>query len=44
MEDMETEKEISSFKDECLGMAVLHMLHQALQTGCALQEVAKKNR
>lgn len=44
MEDMETEEEISSFKNESLGMAVLHMSHQALQTGSTLQEVAKKHR
>lgn len=41
---METEEEISCFKNESLGMAVLDMLHQALQTGCTLQAVAKKNR
>lgn len=44
MEDMKTEEEISSFKNESLGMAVLHMSHQALQTGSTLQEVAKKHR
>lgn len=44
MEDMKTEDEISSFKNESLGMAVLHMSHQALQTGSTLQEVAKKHR
>lgn len=43
MEDMEKE-EFSSFKNESLGMAVLQMSHQALQTGCTLQEVAKKSR
>lgn len=44
MGDMKTEEEISSFKNESLGMAVLHMSHQALQTGSTLQEVAKKHR
>lgn len=44
MEDMKTEEEISSFKNESLGMAVLHMSHQALQTDSTLQEVAKKHR
>ncbi|XP_011602398.2 non-receptor tyrosine-protein kinase TYK2 [Takifugu rubripes] len=43
MEDMKTEEEISSFKNESLGMAVLHMSHQALQTGSTLQEVARKH-
>lgn len=44
MEDMKTEEEIRCFKNESLGMAALHMSHQALQTGCTLQYVAKKNR
>lgn len=44
MEDMETKEEIRSFKNDSLGMAVLDMSHQALQTGCTLQAVAKKNR
>uniref|UniRef100_A0A4W5QM70 Tyrosine-protein kinase n=1 Tax=Hucho hucho TaxID=62062 RepID=A0A4W5QM70_9TELE len=29
------------YKNESLGMAVLHLSHQALRTGCTLQEVAK---
>ncbi|XP_056610016.1 non-receptor tyrosine-protein kinase TYK2 [Triplophysa dalaica] len=36
------EEEISRFKNECLGMAVLHLSHTALQTGCSLQDVAKQ--
>ncbi|XP_065820545.1 non-receptor tyrosine-protein kinase TYK2 [Labrus bergylta] len=41
MEDVKSEEEISRFKNESLGMAVLHLSHQAMQTGCSLQEVAK---
>lgn len=44
MEDVQSEEELSRFKNESLGMAVLHLSHQAMQTGCTLQEVAKKNR
>ncbi|XP_051994646.1 non-receptor tyrosine-protein kinase TYK2 [Xyrauchen texanus] len=36
------EKEIGRFKNECLGMAVLHLSHTALQTGSSLQDVAKQ--
>uniref|UniRef100_A0A673YVF4 Tyrosine-protein kinase n=1 Tax=Salmo trutta TaxID=8032 RepID=A0A673YVF4_SALTR len=32
---------LSRFKNESLGMAVLHLSHQALRSGCTLQEVAK---
>ncbi|KAM3598092.1 uncharacterized protein V6R79_013377 [Siganus canaliculatus] len=42
MEDIESEEELSRFKNESLGMAVLHLSHQAIQTGCTLQDVAKK--
>lgn len=44
MEDIKTEEELSRFKNESLGMAVLHLLHQAVRTGCTLQDVAKKIR
>lgn len=44
MEDIESEEELSRFKNESLGMAVLHLSHQAVQTGCTLQDVAKKVR
>ncbi|CAJ1075309.1 non-receptor tyrosine-protein kinase TYK2 [Xyrichtys novacula] len=43
MEDVQSEEELSRFKNESLGMAVLHLSHQAMQTGQSLQEVAKKN-
>ncbi|KAJ8345600.1 hypothetical protein SKAU_G00297930 [Synaphobranchus kaupii] len=35
-------EELSRFKNESLGMAVLHLSHEALLSGCTLQEVAKK--
>ncbi|XP_036408100.1 non-receptor tyrosine-protein kinase TYK2 [Megalops cyprinoides] len=35
-------EELSRFKNESLGMAVLHLSHQALLSGRTLQEVAKK--
>lgn len=38
------EEEISRFKNECLGMAVLHLSYTALQTGTSLQDVAKQTR
>lgn len=44
MEDIESEEELSRFKNESLGMAVLHLSHQAVQTGCTLQDVARKVR
>lgn len=44
MEEVLSEGEQSRFKNESLGMAVLHLLHQAMQTDCTLQEVAKKVR
>ena len=44
MEEMESEDEPNCFKNESLGMAVLHLSHQALQTGCTLQDVAKRIR
>ncbi|TMS15324.1 Non-receptor tyrosine-protein kinase TYK2 [Larimichthys crocea] len=42
MEDVQSEEELSRFKNESLGMAVLHLSHQAMQTGSTLQDVAKK--
>ncbi|XP_049601369.1 non-receptor tyrosine-protein kinase TYK2 isoform X2 [Syngnathus scovelli] len=42
MEIMNTEEELSRFKSESLGMAMLHLMHLALQTGSTLQRVAKK--
>lgn len=41
MEEAQEEEELSRFKNESLGMAVLHLSHKALQTGSTLQEVAK---
>ncbi|XP_059204036.1 non-receptor tyrosine-protein kinase TYK2 [Centropristis striata] len=42
MEEVQTEEELSSFKNESLGMAVLQLSHQAMQTGSTLQDVAEK--
>ncbi|XP_023269688.1 non-receptor tyrosine-protein kinase TYK2 [Seriola lalandi dorsalis] len=42
MEDVQSEEELNRFKNESLGMAVLHLSHQAVQTGCTLQDVAEK--
>ncbi|XP_023677746.2 non-receptor tyrosine-protein kinase TYK2 isoform X1 [Paramormyrops kingsleyae] len=36
------EIELGRFKNESLGMAVLHLSHQALYQNCTLQEAAKK--
>ncbi|CAB1341815.1 unnamed protein product, partial [Coregonus sp. 'balchen'] len=44
MEDAQGKEELSRFKNESLGMAVLHLSHQALHSGCTLQEVAKSVR
>lgn len=44
LEDVTGEAAISGFKNESLGMAVLHLSHKALQTGASLQEVAKQTR
>lgn len=44
MEEIESDDELSSLKSECLGMAVLHLSHLAVETGCTLQEVDKKIR
>ncbi|XP_008281324.1 non-receptor tyrosine-protein kinase TYK2 isoform X2 [Stegastes partitus] len=42
MEDVKSEEELNRFKNESLGMAVLHLSHQAVQTGSTLQDVASK--
>uniref|UniRef100_A0A3Q2Y768 Tyrosine kinase 2 n=1 Tax=Hippocampus comes TaxID=109280 RepID=A0A3Q2Y768_HIPCM len=42
MEKLNSEEELSLFKNESLGMAMLHLMHLALQTGSTLQRVAKK--
>lgn len=44
MEDIDSEEELSRFKNESLGMAVLHLSHLAIQKDLTLQEVAKKHR
>nr|AMV91904.1 tyrosine kinase 2 [Acanthogobius hasta] len=43
IEDLKSEEELSRFKNESLGMAVLHLSHYAIQTNTKLQEVAEKN-
>ncbi|XP_070704408.1 non-receptor tyrosine-protein kinase TYK2 [Pempheris klunzingeri] len=42
MEDFQSAADLSRFKNESLGMAVLHLSHQAMQTGCTLQDAAKE--
>ncbi|XP_042360188.1 non-receptor tyrosine-protein kinase TYK2 [Plectropomus leopardus] len=42
LEDLQSQEEISRFKNESLGMAVLQLSHQAIQTGSTLQDVAEK--
>uniref|UniRef100_A0A8C9TXD0 Tyrosine-protein kinase n=1 Tax=Scleropages formosus TaxID=113540 RepID=A0A8C9TXD0_SCLFO len=44
LDEVQEEQELSRFKSECLGMAVLHLCQQALQSGCTLQDMAKKTR
>ena len=44
MEEAKGEEELSRFKNESLGMAVLQLSHQALQTDSTLQEVTKSIR
>ncbi|XP_069571634.1 non-receptor tyrosine-protein kinase TYK2 [Brachyistius frenatus] len=43
MEDVKSEEELIRFKNESLGMAVLHLSHQAMETESTLQDVAEKN-
>ncbi|XP_005749978.2 non-receptor tyrosine-protein kinase TYK2 [Pundamilia nyererei] len=42
MEDVKTEEEQTRFKNESLGMAVLHLSYQAIKTESTLQDVASK--
>ncbi|XP_058024607.1 non-receptor tyrosine-protein kinase TYK2 isoform X1 [Ahaetulla prasina] len=42
LKDLHTEQEIHQFKNESLGMAVLHLCHLALKKGISLEEVAEK--
>ncbi|KAM6294100.1 non-receptor tyrosine-protein kinase TYK2 [Aegotheles albertisi] len=43
LRDFRSEQEIQRFKNESLGMAVLHLSHIALRTGVSLEEVARKH-
>lgn len=42
LRDLQSEPEIHRFKNESLGMAVLHLSHLAIRRGVSLEEVAKK--
>ncbi|XP_077475315.1 non-receptor tyrosine-protein kinase TYK2 [Stigmatopora argus] len=42
MENVSSEEELNHFKNESLGLAMLHLMHLALQTGKTMQRVAKK--
>lgn len=44
IEEMKSEAELSRFKNESLGMAVLHLTHHAIQTNKKLQEIAENFR
>lgn len=44
LEEVKGEVDRSCFKNESLGMAVLHLSHKALQNGSSLQEVANQTR
>ncbi|XP_061702635.1 non-receptor tyrosine-protein kinase TYK2 isoform X2 [Syngnathoides biaculeatus] len=42
MENVSSEEELSRFRSDSLGLAMLHLVHLALQTGSTLSRVAKK--
>ncbi|XP_006262400.3 non-receptor tyrosine-protein kinase TYK2 isoform X1 [Alligator mississippiensis] len=42
LQDLATEQDLHRFKNESLGMAVLHLSHLALRRGLSLEEAAKK--
>ncbi|XP_077185895.1 non-receptor tyrosine-protein kinase TYK2 [Paroedura picta] len=42
LKDLRSEQEIHQFKNESLGMAVLHLCHMALRRGVSLEEVAER--
>ncbi|KAG2471213.1 JAK1 kinase, partial [Polypterus senegalus] len=42
IKDFQNEQEVNKFKNESLGMAVLHLSHIAVQSGRSLEEVAKE--
>lgn len=44
MDAVQGDSELVRYKDESLGMAVLHMSHKALQSESNLQDVAKHIR
>lgn len=44
LKDFQSEQEIQRFKNESLGMAVLHLSHIAIRKGLSLEEVARKYR
>uniref|UniRef100_A0A8B9FCV8 Tyrosine-protein kinase n=1 Tax=Amazona collaria TaxID=241587 RepID=A0A8B9FCV8_9PSIT len=42
LRELPSEQEVQRFKNESLGMAVLHLSHMALRKGISLEEVARK--
>ncbi|XP_015263084.1 PREDICTED: non-receptor tyrosine-protein kinase TYK2 [Gekko japonicus] len=42
LKDLHSEPEVHQFKNESLGMAVLHLCHMALRRGVSLEEVAER--
>lgn len=44
LRELPSEQEVQRFKNESLGMAVLHLSHMALRKGISLEEVARKHR
>ncbi|XP_069460191.1 non-receptor tyrosine-protein kinase TYK2 isoform X2 [Ambystoma mexicanum] len=42
LKELQTEQEIHRFKNESLGMAILHLSHIAIKTRTSLEEVARK--
>ncbi|XP_014816884.1 PREDICTED: non-receptor tyrosine-protein kinase TYK2-like [Calidris pugnax] len=42
LKDLQSEQEIQRFKNESLGMAVLHLSHVAIKKGISLEEVARR--
>ncbi|KAJ1172497.1 hypothetical protein NDU88_004343 [Pleurodeles waltl] len=43
LRDLQTDQEIHRFKNESLGMAILHLSHIAIKNQISLEEVAQKN-
>lgn len=44
IDEIQSEEELSRFKNESLGMAVLYLSKQAAVADCTLKEVAEKVR